>query len=211
MTSYRFARVPGPYEFCGAISFGTAKRGVAVTNQQTDSGGIVLLDDRFNLLSFQRVKNALHDVLMFSPSTGIAVGSGIVLRTSDSGNTWVRQAVTGDNFNSISAPDSNHIWISGLSGFIFAGTNGGTSWKRLRNGGNITLPNYQLWDIHFLNSHKGYAAGEKGVLLYTEDAGEHWMEYERFTDRNLRFVCVCPDGSLLTGGENGTLFRLQPK
>jgi photosystem II stability/assembly factor-like uncharacterized protein len=106
--------------------------------------------------------------------------------------------------------DSNRIFVSGLSGYIIKTSNGGKTWKRLRNGGNLTLPKYQLWDLLFLNEQKGYAVGEKGLVIYTDDGGEHWMEFDKFTTDNLRFISLCPDGKLLVGGENGSLFRLKP-
>jgi photosystem II stability/assembly factor-like uncharacterized protein len=132
------------------------------------------------------------------------------MKTTDAGLHWEHQSVIGDNFNSISALDSNRIFVSGLSGYIIKTSNGGKTWKRLRNGGNLTLPKYQLWDLLFLNEQKGYAVGEKGLVIYTDDGGEHWMEFDKFTTDNLRFISLCPDGKLLVGGENGSLFRLKP-
>lgn len=211
LSSYHYDRLPGPYEFMGAVSFGTAAHGVGVTALGTDSGAVVLFDANRTLTSFTRFNNALYDVKMFSAVTGIAVGSGIAMKTKDGGQSWTRLPVTGDNFNSISAIDSNLIYISGLSGYIMQTKDGGNSWKRLRNGGNITLPHYQLWDLLFLDELQGYAVGEKGVVIYTDDGGNHWSEFDRFTTNNLRFITLCPDGKLLTGGENGSLYRLQQK
>lgn len=211
LNSFTLARVPGPYEFASAISFGENNRGLASTSLGTDSGGIVRLDASMNLLSFQRFKFALHDVQMLDQNKGIAVGSGAILLSNDGGMSWQQQAVVGDNFNSISAIDSLHIYVSGLSGFVVKTSDGGKTWKRLRNGSNLTLPNYQLWDLLFVSEQKGYAVGEKGLVIYTDDAGEHWMEFDPFTSNNLRFISLCPDGKLLVGGENGSLFRLEPK
>lgn len=211
LSSFTLARVPGPYEFASAISFGENNIGLATTNLGTDSGGIVRMDASMNLLGFQRFKFALHDVKMFDKNKGIAVGSGAIILTNDGGISWQRLSVVGDNFNSISALDSNHIYVSGLSGFVVKTSDGGKTWKRLRNGSNLTLPNYQLWDLLFISEQKGYAVGEKGLVIYTDDAGEHWMEFDKFSSDNFRFISLCPDGKLLVGGENGSLFRLEPK
>lgn len=211
MSNYTIVRIPGPYEFASAISFGENNIGIATTSLGTDSGGIVRFDASMNLLSFQRFKFALHDVKMFDKYNGIAVGSGTVLLTNNGGTSWERQSVVGDNFNSIAAIDSNLIYVSGLSGFVIKTSDGGKTWKRLRNGSNLTLPNYQLWDLLFVSEQKGYAVGEKGLVIYTDDGGEHWMEFTPFTSDNLRFISLCPDGKLLVGGENGSLFRLEPK
>jgi len=198
-------------EFISAISFGENKYGVGVTALGTDSGAVIRFDENHQLISFKRFKNALWDVKMFDAQKGIAVGSGIVMQTKDGGINWERLAVSGDNFNSISALDSNLIYVSGLSGFVIKTTDGGKSWKRLRNGSNLTLPDYQLWDLLFISEQKGYAVGEKGLVIYTDDGGEHWMEFDQFTTDNLRFISLCPDGKLIVGGENGSLYRLKAK
>lgn len=206
-----YQALSGREEFISAISFGENQFGVGVTALGTDSGAIIRFDENHQLLSFKRFKNALWDVKMFDAQKGIAVGSGIVMQTKDGGVNWERLAVTGDNFNSIAALDSNHIFVSGLSGTITKTDDGGKSWKRLRNGSNIALPDYQLWDLLVVSHQKVYAVGEKGLVIYSDDAGEHWMEFDKFTTDNLRFISLCPDGKLLVGGENGSLFRLQAK
>lgn len=208
MSNFKFQSLSGREEFISAISFGENQYGVGVTALGTDSGAVIRFDANHQILSFKRFKNALWDVKMFDAQKGIAVGSGIVMLTKDGGVNWERQSVIGDNFNSISAIDSNRIYISGLSGSIVKTEDGGKSWHRLRNGTNITLPNYQLWDLLFINQQKAYAVGEKGLLIYTDDGGEHWMEFDRFTAENLRFISLCPDGKLIAGGENGALYRL---
>lgn len=211
MSNYKYDALSGREEFISAISFGENQQGVGVTALGTDSGAIIRFDASHQLLSFKRFKNALWDIKMLNARKGIAVGSGIVMLTKDGGINWEHLAVIGDNFNSISAIDSNTIYVSGLSGTIAKTEDGGKSWKRLRNGSNITLPNYQLWDLLFVSNQKGYAVGEKGMLIYTDDGGEHWMEFDKFTTDNLRFISLCPDGKLLVGGENGSLYRLQTK
>lgn len=211
LNKVKYEALSGREEFISAISFGENQYGVGVTALGTDSGAVIRFDENHQLISFIRFKNALWDVKMFSPRNGIAVGSGIVMQTKDGGINWERLNAIGDNFNSISSLDSNNIFVSGLSGYIIKTSDGGKSWKRLRNGSNLTLPNYQLWDLLFLNQQKGYAVGEKGLVIYTDDGGEHWMEFEKFTTNNLRFICQCPDGKLLVGGEQGALYRLQPK
>lgn len=211
MATYRYSRVAGPYEFTPALSFGAPDQGVAVANIKTDSGLVILFDKDLQFRSFQVFKNALHDVKMFSARTGFIAGSGLVMKTSDGGNSWTRLPAIGDNFISIAALDSNRVFVCGLSGSILKTSDGGQSWQRLRNGGDITLPDYQLWDLIFIDELRGYAVGEKGLVIYTDDGGRHWSEFDRFTRNNLRFISLCPDGSLITGGENSSLYRLQRK
>jgi photosystem II stability/assembly factor-like uncharacterized protein len=80
----------------------------------------------------------------------------------------------------------------------------------MRNGNDLTRPHYSLHDILFTNRYRGFAVGEGGALIYTDDGGHHWMEYERFTDVTLRSMYLAKDGSLLICGDNGSLYRVRP-
>lgn len=197
-------------EFLSAISFAQAQQGVAVSALGTDSGALVVLDSALNLLRFTRYKAQLRDVKMISPQIGIAVGSGMVLKTTDSAQSWQKLAALGDNFMSLDALDAQNWVIAGLSGSILQSNDAGQHWQKLRNGSNPTLPHYALWDIYYKNTLEIYAVGEKGLLIYSDDGGKHWMEYERLCKQNLRFICPCPDGSLLIGGEGAQLFKIKP-
>ncbi|GAA4457170.1 hypothetical protein [Rurimicrobium arvi] len=202
-------RVAGPYSFSEAISFPGTNNGFITVSTTTDTGGIAQCDSNFRLIRYTNLTRAMHDVLMFDEKSGIAVGSGIGVRTDDSGKNWLTLPLTGDNFTSITAADRNLLYTCGLSGYIYKSADGGKTWKRLRNGGNITYPQYRLWDICFANAQEGYAVGENGLVIYTSDGGSHWSELDRFTDKHLRFILHCPWGEWLAGGEQGTLFRLR--
>lgn len=193
-------------EFISSISFGQDSRGVAVTALGTDSGAVVLLDSNLAMTNFMRLKFSLWDVLMLNANVGYAVGSGKILKTFDGGTSWEIMPIDGDNFTSVSALDSNNIIVCGLSGYIVVTNNAGKSWTRLRNGSNITLPHYQLWDIYYDNLNEAYAVGEKGLIIFTNDGGKHWSQFKQFTQNHLRFITPIPNNKLLIGGENGTLF-----
>ena len=62
----------------------------------------------------------------------------------------------------------------------------------------------------FKDKLNGWAAGEQGKIIYTDDAGKHWSEYDYFTDNAIRSLVLCPNGDLLAAGDNGTLFRITP-
>lgn len=208
-TNWQNNRVPGPYVFSSAITVPADNTAFIALSATTDTGGIVQCDSAFRLIRYTPLNRAMRDIHMFDSRIGMAVGSGICVRSEDSGKSWQTLPLIGDNFTSLFALDSQTIFVCGLGGYIFKTTDGGNSWKRLRNGGNISYPQYRLWDIYFANVHEGYAAGENGLLLYTSDGGEHWSEFERFTPAHLYFVRPLPGGEWLTGGEGGVLYRLK--
>jgi photosystem II stability/assembly factor-like uncharacterized protein len=65
-------------------------------------------------------------------------------------------------------------------------------------------------DIKFRDRTNGWAVGEDGAVLQTDDGGKHWMECERFTNNLLTSIAIKSDGSLVIVGDNGTIFKLYP-
>ena len=177
----------------GGISFGSGMR------IKIDSSGTLENRDSF---TYQ-----LNQVAMVSPTVGYTCGFGIVLKTTDGGNTWNIQNIENDNFTAMDV-HGDEIWICGYNGSIFHTVDGGNNWKRLRNGNDITLVNYRLMSILFTDTKNGWAAGENGVVLYTDDGGHHWMEYTHFTNNMLYSIALCPDGRLMVVGDNGSIYKL---
>ena len=152
----------------------------------------------------------MNDVQMADAQTGYVAGYGAILKTRDGGASWDIQNVENDNFISLDCRSADDVWACGYNGSIFHTRDGGESWERLRNGNNVTLAKYHLQDIVFKNENEGYAVGEEGVVIYTSDAGKSWNRFSKFTEQGLRAITVCPDGSLLTVGDAGVIYRLHP-
>ena len=65
------------------------------------------------------------------------------------------------------------------------------------------IPHDALYDID-VNGDKGYAVGNAGLLLVSDDAGATWAETERMTDQAL--LCVKSKGDrTLIAGQKGTI------
>lgn len=167
---------------------------------RTDATGRISLVDSFE---FQ-----LADVRFADATLGYACGYGAVLRSSDGGDSWQLLDVQGDFFKSISCIGSTDIWIAGYNGSIFHSGDAGRSWERQRDGNNPLLKKYRLRAILFRDRHTGYAAGDGGLLLKTTDGGEHWSEFRKKTDKDLKCMSLHPDGSLWVGGAGGTVLHI---
>jgi photosystem II stability/assembly factor-like uncharacterized protein len=108
-------------------------------------------------------------------STGWAVGDDIIAKTTDKGETWVRQGVNGILlsvwFNTL-----NTGWTCGYSGKVFYTTDGGATWGTGNTG--ITT---NLWGISFWDDSTGVAVGgyfgptTGGTIIRTTDAGNNWQ------------------------------------
>jgi photosystem II stability/assembly factor-like uncharacterized protein len=81
----------------------------------------------------------------------------------------------------------------------------------MRNGNDLTKPHYSLNDILFTDRLHGFAVGDKGLLIYSDDGGHHWMEFDRFTSSALHNIAALKDGSLLVCGEEGALYKVFPQ
>lgn len=183
--------------------------GMMIANIVQEYGTIYYVDSSLNIRSRQDFRFGLNQLYMTNANTGYAMGYGAVMKTTDCGANWAYQDATGDNFLCMDI-HGDEIWMCGYNGGIFYTTNGGAAWKKLRNGNDFTLPQYHLNAIAFKDAVHGWAAGDGGVFIATDDAGQHWSEYERFTKEGLVSLAVCPNGDLLVSGENGALFRITP-
>jgi len=176
-----------------------------------DYGFIQRADPAGNFKSWDSLKFEVNDIQMLPDGTGYVAGFGTVLKTTDDGNTWERQEVGSDNFKGIHAVTGKEAWTCGYNGSIYHTTNGGEDWERKRNGNRLDLPRYHLESILFLDALNGYAVGEEGAVIYTDDGGDHWSEFDRFTSQTLHHIVRCANGDLLVCGDGGTLYRLQKK
>ena len=170
---------------------------------------IARVDSNFNFIDQQTFLFGLNNIYMTSARTGYIIGYGTVMKTTNTGTTWNFQNVDNDNFTAMDI-HGDEIWMCGFNGGIYHTTNGGNNWQRLRNGNDVTLPRYYLWDIVFKDEQNGWAVCDNGKVIHTDDGGQHWEEYDQFTTNALRSIAVCPNGDLLAAGDNGSIFRIIP-
>lgn len=122
-----------------------------------------------------------RDIAMTSTSEGWMVGDdGLLLKTTDSGATW--QPPTGQplpldqhtsrawHWNSVAAT-GQHVWIAGGPGSVVAhSTDGGTTWTLTPTGTRTPLHR-----LVFADAQRGWAVGELGTILVTDDGGRTWQ------------------------------------
>jgi len=198
------------YDPCNGIAFATATKAIVVCGVSFEIGSRQHIDSAGNVTKYDSLNYQMNDVCMADAQTGYIAGYGIVQKTVNGGDSWDFMDVNNDNFTAIDCHTPQKLWICGAQGSIYKTTDG-QHWERLRNGNDLTLPRYHLNDILFTDDIHGYAVGENGLVIYTDDGGQHWMEFDRFTDAILRCIVKGPDGNLFTCGDNGSLYRLEKK
>jgi photosystem II stability/assembly factor-like uncharacterized protein len=157
---------------------------------------VILLLGTFFTLGFSNIKNNADTDLINQPSNrkkpgfnsgigwvagnSVGDGYGVILHTTDGGDTWVRQGSPGEipdvNLATVSAIDACNAWVVGDPsdgyGVILRTTDGGRSWDRQGTVGQI--PNTAIPAIYAINKRIAWAAGGDGVILYTKDGGRTW-------------------------------------
>lgn len=149
---------------------------------------------------------------------GWAAGdSGIVIHTSDGGNSWVEQYTGMNNFiEDIFFLNPRLGW--GISNdylnygtIILRTTNGGNNWSVSRYPDTTIIIN----TVYYLDSLNGYFGGMGGIILKTTNAGSDWIKgnmgtsfFSVFPVRKINFLN--PQYGLACGGimdVSGTLWR----
>lgn len=191
------------------IAFPNAQYGIVVGGVSFNSGYWSTIDSAGNFIKWDSVSYQLNCIKMLNSNLGYMCGYGIVQKTTDGGQSWDILDVKGDDFTGMYiSNDGNELWLCGYQGSIFHSSNAGQSCERLRNGNDITRVSYHLLDIVFKDNMNGWAVGENGVVIYTDDGGHHWSEYSHFTSDALRSIVIMPNNTLLVAGDNGALYRL---
>jgi len=118
------------------------------------------------------------DVRFVSSLRGLVVGierdGGIILSTEDGGATWIphaplqttQAAGTLTGLTAVAFGDALHAWAVGVSGTIWATTDGGATWT-LQPIGSLEL----LSGVSFIDGNVGWVIGSHGTLLKTTTGG----------------------------------------
>lgn len=188
-----------------------AKQGLAIGGISFVTGFFTRFDSAGSYSAFDSLSYELNDIEMVSENIGYMAGNSTIFRTNNGGQNWIPQVVKNDDFTAIHAYPDGNVWTCGYSGSIWNSSDFGLNWHCVRNGNNFLLPRYRLLDIVFFSSQVGFAVGENGTFITTDDGGLHWMEMDKFTSEALRSIYLTKQGDLFVCGDSGGLFRIKPK
>jgi photosystem II stability/assembly factor-like uncharacterized protein len=189
-------------------NFFTPDTGIFVSTILQRGSSITRVSADFKILDERAFLFGLNNLYMVNSTTGYAIGYGVVMKTTDRGNTWDYLDVKGDNFTAMDIHGSE-VWTCGSAGGIYHTTDAGQHWERLRNGNDISLPRYMLRCLLFTDKLHGWAAGDNGKLIYTNNGGRDWYEYKNFTTDAIRGIALCPNGDILLCGDEGGIYRIK--
>ncbi len=136
-----------------------------------------------------------------STTASIAGENGIVLRTTDKGNTWVEQNTNVTNvLNGFSSYNGISL-AAGENGVIIRSTDNGDSWSTILVG---TIQNFN--DIEISGSNVA-VCGNNGTLYHSTDAGASWNICQSNTIRDLYDVKFISSSVGYVAGDTSTLLK----
>jgi photosystem II stability/assembly factor-like uncharacterized protein len=128
--------------------------------------------------------------------------TGLILRTADSGATWVQQSSgTANSLAGVSFSDANTGTAVGEAGTILRTSDGGATWVE-QSSGTTTLN-----AVSFTDANTGTAVGEAGTILRTTDGGATWVKQSSGTTQTLYAVSFTGANTGTAVGEAGTILR----
>lgn len=168
--------------------------------------GIVLLsDDNGVTLRHQAkvpVSVALTNVRFISDKKGWAVGhGGVVLTTSDGGETWSRQ---------LDGRQAAQIELAAAKANEASGGVEGKRWLADAQRMVAEGPDKPFLDIYFRDEANGLIVGAYGLIFATRDGGKTWQSLKTQIDnpKGKHLYCIYASGSdLYVTGEQGALYR----
>jgi len=103
---------------------------------------------------------------------GDELGSGKILKTTNSGVNWTSLSFPANSFilSSIFFPNANIGFVVGDYGSIFKTTEAGANWTRMSE---VTGTYYT--DVNFVNEYTGFIIGTGSVFRKTTNGGVNWF------------------------------------
>jgi photosystem II stability/assembly factor-like uncharacterized protein len=172
----------------------------------TDTGAVAGPDGRFATLARHQIVHSpmatpslrsFHALRLIAPAGGWIVGDGgIVMNTTDGGRSWQSAAAELPNdaaeyfdFRAL-AVHGQHVWIAGTPGTrVFRSEDDGRSWQAFDTG-HIT----PIRAMAFVDAQHGWAVGDLGCILATQDSGRTWR-LQRAGGRRAAMLAVFADAS----------------
>ena len=165
-----------------------------------DSGGF----DRFEAVYF------------INPNIGWIVGTegslssvGVLLHTSDGGQSWNRRTAEMPLFKDITFVDSTTGYLvgwtttnRGLGSAVHGTMDAGRSWTA-----KAFLESTLLFSVSFMDERNGFAVGSGGSIVHTTDGGLSWTQEGGITRTNLLAVQYINSQTAIAVGEGGVVVR----
>lgn len=193
-TSQNFRSIASPD---GVTTFAIANESVLITDNGTGDWETVDVP----------IDSHLRDIFFLNESDGwIGADAGIILKTTDGGETWIEletAGTAGGSINDIYFLDENVGFICGFNYFQRT-VDGGLSWADIE-AFEPAHEMYQLNEIHFEGFNTGWVCGDIGYIYKTEDGGITWTAQTSGTEVSLQGIAFVNENIGYACGFDGTI------
>lgn len=148
--------------------------------------------------------DALFGIDYFPGGTGFTVGSsGVVLRTENSGSSWLPSTPGITDIMGIDHVDPDTAICVGYHGLIMRTTNGGENWT-LVDGGMTS----DMLSVSFSQDGRGIASGKERTIAWTSDYGQSWMTTSpSLAPSTVYDAEIVDDPNAVAVGDNGRIVK----
>lgn len=205
--NWNFYRLPN-WDLLRDVAFNSKNEGILVGGVAFANGQITIVDTNYQAVKVDTFEHQFDAVSYSDDETIHVAGYGIILRSSDKGQTWVDSGISGDFYRSISFPSATTGYIVGYSGSILKTTDNGLNWKYLRDGDELSVTDKPFRSVYFMDNLKGFIVGENGLCWRTQDGGDSWETVTGLPDFDFIDVFANEDNVFIVG-EGGRILRLE--
>ena len=140
----------------------------------------------------------LESVAFADDSVVVAVGYGLILRSTNGGTSWSPlKKWDSDFYHSICFPSEKIGYIVGYSGEILKTTDGGETWSQLQSPNSYKPKRFNT--VFFTDILRGVICGDNGTLWRTTDGGETWQIADNLPKVNFFDVFLRENDGWLVG------------
>lgn len=196
-----------------SVSFADTQRGV-ITGRD---GALLFTEDGGKIWKFLQNPKKVHliSVSHSDPQNFWAVGDfGTIIHSYDGGRIWKDESLQEDTIlNMVYFFDTQNGWIVGEFGKILHTADGGKTWTPQTNilgvykDPELTQFGVYLYAVGFSDLMHGWAVGQTGTILYTEDGGKTWTNtpVENTHNTQTLFAIAQGKGKAFAVGSVGTV------
>ena len=146
----------------------------------------------------------LRAVALSAGALGYIAGDSVLLRSQDDSRTWSPLAVAAHDWTAITTTGAGTTaLLTSAAGQIFRLQD--TQLALVHTGDGSLLAGIAVTP----DGTHAVAVGQSGLVLRSDDAGEHWLTEPPVTARDLHAVRIAGDASLIVAvGQSGTVVRM---
>lgn len=154
------------------------------------------------------INNDLTSIYASGPLFYITGSGGLVLKSTNSGNSWINVSTGQNEYIKRGAGFTNsgtdYFFIVCRSGKIYRTTNGGTDWIQIPSGTNEELRAVAFGKSIVTGTVYGVAVGTNGTVITSTNYGQNWEALNTMQTVNYNDVVFRDSSSTLIVGDNGS-------